>query len=67
MHDPTIEFDELVGFLSTMHGVLNRQRWGDDHAGWASEANWFHHQLEITIHGMQQEIFGEQIALSLLG
>lgn len=67
MHDPTVEFDELVSFLSTMHGVLNRQRWADDQAGWTTEANWFHHQLEITIHGMQQEIFGEQIALSIPG
>lgn len=67
MHDPTIEFDELINFLSTMHGVLNRQRWGNDQAGWASEANWFHHQLEVTVHGMQQEIFGEQIALSIPG
>ncbi|MEO5949399.1 MAG: hypothetical protein ABIP74_03275 [Candidatus Saccharimonas sp.] len=65
--DPTIEFDELVEFLSTMHGVLNRTRWGDDHDEWHKEAAWFRGQAEKRIHGMQQEIFGEQIARAIPG
>lgn len=65
--DPTIEFDEIVAFLSTMHGVINRNRWGDDKTGWNQEAAWFHHQVEVTVRGMQQEIFGEQIASHIPG
>jgi len=65
--DPTIEFDELVEFLSTMHGVLNRNRWGDDHDEWHKEAAWFRGQAEKRIHGMQQEIFGDQIASAIPG
>ena len=25
-HDPTIEFDEIVGYMSDMHGILNHSR-----------------------------------------
>lgn len=67
MHDPTIEFDELTNFLSTMHGVLNRHRWDDDHEAWSTEAAWFRQEIVKTIHGMQQEIFGEQIASAIAG
>lgn len=66
-NDPTIEFDEIVGFLSDMHGVINRSRWGEDTEGWHKEAAWFRQQLERTVHGMQQEIFGEQIASHIPG
>ena len=65
--DPTIEYDELVEFLSTMHGVLNSTRWGEDHDGWHQEASWFHGQIEKTIHGMLQEIYGDQIASAIPG
>lgn len=66
-HDPTIEFDEIVSYLSDMHGVLNQHRWGNKHDEWHREASWFHGQLEATVRGMQQEIFGEQIALRVPG
>ncbi len=58
---PELSFAAITTMVTDLYGVLNRERWGDDRAGFDAEAAWFQKQLEIRLRGMQQEVVARQV------
>lgn len=67
--DPTLEFADVSDMVTTLYGVMNRDRWGEDRKGYEREASWFRGQFEGILRGMQQEVVAHQVieAINRLG
>lgn len=59
--DKSLNFANVSSVVTTIYGVLNRDRWGDDRKGYEAEATWFRTQFEGRLRGMQQEVLARQI------
>ena len=60
-HNPSLTVDNIVDVVTTLYGVLNRDRWGDDRQGFETEAGQFKQSFEGRLRGMQQEVITLQI------
>jgi hypothetical protein len=59
--DTSLNFRNVSDTVTTLYGVMNRERWGDDRSGYEKEAKWFNGQFESRLRGMQQEVLAHQI------
>lgn len=59
--DTSLVFRNVTDTVTTLYGVMNRERWGADRSGYEKEAKWFSAQFEARLHGMQQEVLAHQI------
>jgi hypothetical protein len=59
--DTSLNFRNITDTVATLYGVMNRERWGDDHNGYKGEIRWFNRQFDARLRGMQQEVLGHQI------
>ncbi len=60
-NDKSLNAANVVSTVTTLYGVLNRDRWGSDRNGYEQEATQFKRQFEGTVRGMQQEVLAKQI------
>lgn len=59
--DSSLDFDNITDTATTMYGVLNRDRWGDDRNGYEGAARSFRKRFEGVLRGMQQEVVARQV------
>lgn len=59
--DTSLNFRNITDTVTTLYGVMNRERWGTDRNGYEREAKWFSGQFDARLRGMQQEVLGHQI------
>lgn len=59
--DTSLDFSRVSTMVTTLYGVVNRERWGEDREGYEKEANWFKRQFEGVLRGMQQEVIALQV------
>lgn len=55
----------VIETVTTIYGLVNRERWGNDRSGYEREAKWFSAQFESRLRGMQQEVLAHQIIQSI--
>lgn len=60
-HDSSLTTENLTATVATLYGVLNRERWTDDRAGYEREAKWATQTFEGNLRGMQQEVIARQV------
>lgn len=61
----SLNFRNVTDTVTTLYGVVNRERWQDDRNGYEQEAKWFHAQFEARLRGMQQEVLAHQVIQSI--
>ncbi|MEO7905202.1 MAG: hypothetical protein ABIR91_05425 [Candidatus Saccharimonadales bacterium] len=59
--DKSLNFSAIETAVVTLYGVMNRDRWADNRAGYEREARWFTNQFDARLRGMQQEVLAHQI------
>ena len=59
--DTSLNFRNVTDTVTTLYGVMNRDRWGNDRVGYEKEAKWFSGQFDARLRGMQQEVLAHQI------
>lgn len=57
----SLSFENIANTVSTLYGLTNRDRWGDDRSGYEKEAKWFNGQFDGLLRGMQQEVLAQQV------
>jgi hypothetical protein len=57
----SLNFENLADTVTTLYGLTNRDRWGDDRSGYEKEAKWFSGQFDGLLRGMQQEVLAQQV------
>jgi hypothetical protein len=63
--DDSLDFNDIKDAVTTLYGVLNRERWVDDRAGYETEVKWFTSQFDALLRGMQQEVIAHEIIESI--